>query len=153
MVDVASRLTNRVQVSTDGLRLYVEAVEAGFGGDVDWATIVKSYEGEALGEGRYSPPRVVSTEKTVMVGAPDKALISTYYVERQNLTMRMNMRRFTRLTNAFSKKRENLEAAVALHFISYNFIRKHGTIKMTPAMAAGITARPWTMGEIVWLAG
>ena len=154
MVDLASRLRNRVQLTTDGLNHYVEAVEAGFGGDVDWATLVKSYEAEPIGEGKYSPPRVTSTTATPMVGAPAEDRISTSYVERQNLTMRMAMRRFTRLTNAFSKKVENLEAAVALHFAHYNLIRPHGSLKKaTPAMAAGLAYRPWSVRELVELAG
>ncbi len=152
MVDLASRLTNRIQLSSDALRLYVEAVEAGFGGDVDYATIVKSYEAEPIGPGRYSPPKVTSTAKAIVVGKPNERLISTSYVERQNLTMRMNMRRFTRLTNAFSKKAENLRAAVDLHFAYYNFCRKHATLGTTPAIAAGIATRALTVRELVELA-
>lgn len=120
MTDLSSRLANRVQLTSDGLRLYIEAVEQGFGGNVDYAQIVKSYEAEPIGPGRYSPPKVVSTEKSKIVGSPAQALISTSYVERQNLTIRMHMRRFTRLTNAFSKKADNLRSAVALHFAWYN---------------------------------
>jgi IS1 family transposase len=153
MADLASRLANRVQLSTDGLRAYVEAVEVGFGSGVDYAQIVKSYEAEPVGEGRYSPPRVVATDKTRIVGQPNEALISTAYVERQNLTMRMQMRRFTRLTNGFSKKRENLEAAVALHFAWYNFVRPHRSLKKaTPAMAAGVMPWPWTVRDLVAVA-
>ena len=153
MTDLASRLANRVQISSDGLRAYVEAVEAGFGSEVDYAQIVKSYEAEPVGEGRYSPPRVVSTDKTRIVGQPDEALISTAYVERQNLTMRMQMRRFTRLTNGFSKKRENLEAAVALHFAWYNLVRPHSSLKKaTPAMAAGVMPWAWTVRDLVEVA-
>lgn len=152
MNDLASRLVNRVQISSDALRLYVDAIEANFGGDVDYATVVKSYEAEPIGPGRYSPPKVTSTEKTVIVGKPVEKLISTSYVERQNLTMRMNMRRFTRLTNAFSKKPENLRAAVDLHFCHYNLIRKHATLGATPAMAAGLATRPLTVRKLVELA-
>jgi len=151
MCDLASRLANRVQLSSDALRLYVEAIERGFGGEVDYAQIVKSYEAEPIGPGRYSPPKVVAIEKDRLVGAPDMNRASTAFVERQNLHMRMAMRRFTRLTNAFSKKVENLEAAVALHFAHYNFVRIHGTLKATPAMASGVTSRPWTVHELVRL--
>ena len=115
MTDVASRLRNRPQINTDGLRLYAEAIELAFGGNVDWATVVKSYEGEPLGAGRYSPPKVTATEKKRMVGNPKMSEASTSYIERSNLDLRMQQRRFTRLTNAFSKKPENLVAAVALH--------------------------------------
>lgn len=153
MNDLATRLANRVQLSSDGLRLYIEAVEQGFGGEVDYATIVKSYEAEPIGPGRYSPPKVVSTEKSKVVGNPVDALISTSYVERQNLTLRMANRRFTRLTNAFSKKAENLRSAVALHFAWYNFVRKHKTLGTTPAVAAGVWHRPWGLNELVELAG
>lgn len=152
MGDLASRLTNRVQINSDGLRLYAEAVERAFGADVDYAQIVKSYEAEPIGPGRYSPPKVTSVEKTLIAGKPDMNLASTSFVERQNLTMRMSMRRFTRLTNAFSKKAENLEAAVALHFAHYNLVRTHSTIKTTPAIAAGVTNRRWHMNELAALA-
>lgn len=152
VTDLASRLTNRVQLSSDGLRLYIEAVEAGFGGNVDYATIVKSYEAEPIGPGRYSPPKVTSVDKTKMVGNPNLVLASTSYVERQNLTLRMASRRFTRLTNAFSKKAENLQAAVALHFCWYDFVRRHKTLGTTPAIAAGIEDRQWTVKDLVALA-
>lgn len=153
MDDLAARLANRVQINSDGLRLYVEAVERSFGADVDYVQIVKSYEAEPIGPGRYSPPKVVSVEKTRIAGEPDMALASTSYVERQNLTMRMSMRRFTRLTNAFSKKSANLEAAVALHFAHYNLVRTHSTLKTTPAVAAGIVNRHWHMSDLVALTG
>ena len=152
VTDLASRLNNRVQLSSDGLRLYIEAVEAGFGGDVDYAQIVKSYEAEPIGPGRYSPPKVVSADKSPIVGNPIFDRISTAYVERQNLTMRMSMRRFTRLTNAFSKKVENLRAAVSLHFAWYNFVRRHKTLGMTPAMAAGVSDIQWTVYDLIEVA-
>lgn len=132
--DLESRLTNRVQLSSDMLKLYVEAVESAFGGNVDYGQIVKSYEAEPIGAGRYSPPHVFSAECTPVLGNPNFSKISTSFIERQNLTMRMSMSRFTRLTNAFSKKVENLKAAVALHFVHYNFARIHKTLRVTPAM-------------------
>ncbi|HVV81780.1 MAG TPA: IS1 family transposase [Kofleriaceae bacterium] len=148
--DVASRLRNRIQVSTDGLRMYAEAIEASFGVDgVDYATVVKEYEADTLSEGRYSPPRVTSVEKTPIFGAPLAELVSTSYVERQNLTMRMGMRRFTRLTNGFSKKLENHCAAVALHVAHYNFARQHRTLRVTPAMAAGLESTVWSVGDLL----
>lgn len=150
--DISCRLINRVQISSDGLRLYVESIEEAFGADVDYAQIVKSYEAEPIGPGRYSPPKVVSVEKTYITGNPDLDKASTSFVERQNLTMRMSMRRFSRLTNAFSKKLENLKAAAALHFAHYNFVRVHRTLKVTPCMEAGITNRIWNLWEIVEMA-
>ena len=149
MRDLASRLSNRVQLSSDALRAYVDAVEAGFGANVDYGQVVKAYEAEPIGPGRYSPPKVVSAEKLRIAGKPDMETLSTSYVERQNLTMRMAMRRFTRLTNAFSRRVENLRAAVALHFVWYNFVRPHRTLNATPAMAAGLANRPWALSEIV----
>jgi IS1 family transposase len=148
MSDLSSRLVNRVQLSSDALRVYVEATEQAFGADVDYGQIVKFYEAEPIGPGRYSPPRVANAERSVIMGEPDYAHISTSYVERQNLTMRMNMRRFTRLTNAFSKKVENLRAAMALHFAHYNFVCIHSGLRVTPAMAAGLTNYVWTMEEL-----
>lgn len=153
MRDLASRLSNRVQLSSDALRAYVDAVEAGFGSNVDYGHVVKAYEAEPIGPGRYSPPKVVSTEKMRVAGRPDMDTLSTSYVERQNLTMRMQMRRFTRLTNGFSKKVENHQAAVALHFAWYNLIRRHSTVKTTPAVAAGVADRPWSMYDLVALTG
>jgi IS1 family transposase len=147
--DLAGRLANRVQITSDGLGLYVTAVEASFGIDVDFAQVVKSYEAEPIGSGRYSPPRVVSVAKSYVIGRPDMDMASTSFVERQNLTMRMGMRRFTRLTNAFSKKVENLRAAVALHFAHYNFVRVHKTLKVTPAMEAGVVDKLWTINDLV----
>jgi IS1 family transposase len=149
MLDLSARLSNRVQLSSDGLKNYINAVERAFGDDVDYGQIVKFYEAEPAGAGRYSPPKVTSTEKTVFVGRPDQVHISTSHVERQNLTMRMSMRRFTRLTNAFSKKVENLCAAVSLHFAHYNFVRVHRTLRVTPAMEARVTDRLWSLDELV----
>lgn len=149
MCDLADRLTNRVQLSSDALAAYVDATEQAFGGEVDYGQAVKIYEAEAAGVGRYSPPHVVRSEKTAIVGNPDEDLISTSLVERQNLTMRMSMRRFTRLTNGFSKKVENHRAAVALHFAHYNFVRLHSTIRCTPAMAAGVSRHLWSLEELV----
>jgi IS1 family transposase len=147
--DLAGRLDNRVQLSSDSMSAYVDAVETAFGINVDYGQIVKSYEAEPLGPGRYSPPHVISADRIVISGTPRKSKISTSYVERQNLTMRMQMRRFTRLTNAFSKKLDNLKAAVALHFAYYNFVRIHGSLRMTPAMAAGITDHIWSVRDIM----
>lgn len=149
MDDVASRLANRVQLSSYALAAYIEATEHAFGPCVDYGQIVKSYEAEPIGAGRYSPPRVVSTLRQRIVGQPDPNKICTSHIERQNLTMRMNMRRFTRLTNGFSKKVENLRAAVALYFAHYNFRRAHQTLRVTPAMEAGITSRLWDVGELL----
>jgi IS1 family transposase len=149
MADLSERLTNRVQISTDSLRTYVDAIEQAFGADVDYGQIVKFYDAEPIGPGRYSPPRVTGAERTVIAGAPDYRHISTSLVERQNLTMRMQMRRFTRLTNAFSKKVENLKAAVALHFCHYNFVRQHKSLRVSPAMAAGVSDQLWTLEDLV----
>lgn len=147
--DLSERLTNRVQLSSDGLKAYVEATERAFGGEVDYGQIVKIYDAEPAGAGRYSPPHVVRADRTVIAGKPSQAHISTSLVERQNLTMRMCMRRFTRLTNGFSKKVENLRAAVGLHFAHYNFVRIHKTLRVTPAMAAGVSNRLWTMEDLL----
>jgi IS1 family transposase len=149
MEDLSSRLMNRVQLSSDALRAYVDATEQAFGADVDYGQIIKIYEAEPVEPGRYSPPKVVDAERTVISGTPVKALISTSLVERQNLTMRMSMRRFTRLTNAFSKKIENLRAAVSLHFTHYNFVRIHGSLRVTPAMASGVTDRLWSIQNLL----
>lgn len=148
LCDLSERLTNRIQLSSDALAAYVEATEEAFGADVDYGRAVKFYEAEPIGEGRYSPPKVVRQELSVVTGKPDPAHISTSLIERQNLTMRMSIRRFTRLTNAFSKKVENHKAAVALHFAHYNFVRLHQTIKCTPAMAAGVSNHLWSMQEL-----
>jgi IS1 family transposase len=149
MCDLSERLTNKVQLSSDALAAYVDATEEAFGADVDYGQAVKFYEADPIGPGRYSPPHVVRQEKAVITGRPDQAHISTSLVERQNLTMRMSMRRFTRLTNGFSKKVENHRAAVALHFAHYNFVRLHRTIRCTPAMAANVSRHLWSMQELV----
>lgn len=149
IADLASRLKNRVQISTDGLALYVDAIEQAFGADVDYARVVKSYEAEPIGPGRYSPPKVSTVEKTPITGNPDMDVASTSYVERQNLTMRMGIRRMTRLTNAFSKKLRNHQAATALHFAHYNLVRRHQTLRVTPAMAAGVTSEMWSMDQLL----
>jgi len=149
MQDLSERLSNRVQISSDALRSYVDAVELAFGADVDYGQVVKFYDAEPIGPGRYSPPKVTGQEKTVIAGSPDQAHISTSLVERQNLTMRMSMRRFTRLTNGFSKKLENLKAAVNLHFAHYNFVRVHRSLRISPAMAAGVSNRLWSLEELV----
>jgi IS1 family transposase len=150
--DLASRLVCRVQVTTDGLKAYLEAIEEGFGGAVDYAMLIKMYgpEGSKKSpEARYSPGECCGIETKVITGSPDEDHISTSYAERQNLTMRMRMRRFTRLTNAFSKKIENLEHAVALYFFHYNFIARHVTLRMPPALKAGVADHWWTMDELV----
>ena len=148
--DVAERLNHRVQITTDGLKAYVDAVDMAFGGEVDYALLHKIY-GPTSDAGRYSPAACIGCESKVVTGSPDEAKISTSYVERQNLTMRMRMRRFTRLTNAFSKKLEHHEHAIALYFFHYNFIVRHMTLRMTPAMKAGVTKHKWSMEELVEL--
>jgi IS1 family transposase len=148
--DVANRMAHRVQISTDGLAAYVVAMENAFGGDVDYAQIIKVYGHEEVSNNRrYSAPEFVSSEKKVVVGNPDQRYISTSYVERLNATTRLHMRRLTRLTLAFSKKRENFEAAVALHFAYYNFVKRHNTLRCTPAMAAGVTNDMWSVGSLL----
>jgi IS1 family transposase len=149
--DLASRLANKVQLTTDGLKVYLEAVEGAFGGDIDYAQLIKLYEGERAGEARYSPAKCTGIRTNVVSGEPEARHISTSYVERQNLSMRMGMRRFTRLTNAFSKKLENHEHAVALYFMHYNFAKIHTTLRVTPAMEAGVTDRLWEIEDIVGL--
>jgi len=149
ITDLSERLANRIQITSDALEAYVDAVEQAFGADVDYGQAVKFYEAEPIGPGRYSPPAVVRADRNVIAGAPDRRHISTSFIERQNLTMRMSMRRFTRLTNAFSKKVENHRAAVALHFAHYNFVRLHKTLRTTPAMAANVTPRLWSLEELV----
>ena len=149
--DLAARLdSERVQVSTDALAAYTGAIERGFGANADYGQIVKTYgASEIAGQRRYSPPEIVSIKRRVVSGNPDVNEISTSYVERQNLTMRMHMRRLTRLTNAFSKKLENFKAAVGLHFGYYNFVRVHKSLRCTPAMAGGVTDAVWSIGDLV----
>jgi hypothetical protein len=148
--DLASRLSHRVQLSSDALRAYEGAVERAFGCNVDYGSIIKTFSNTQLEEQRrYSPPEVVKVEKLAVAGTPDVALISTSFVEKQNHTLRMHCRRLSRLTNAFSKKLENFRAAVALHYAYYNFVKVHGTIRMTPAMAAGATNTMWTVRDLV----
>jgi IS1 family transposase len=148
--DLASRLTHRVQISTDALKAYQGAIERAFGTDVDYGTIVKTFSASHLEEARrYSPPEVVKIERAVISGEPDRSLISTSYVEKQNHTLRMHCRRLTRLTNAFSKKLDNFKAAVALHYAYYNFVKIHKTLRCTPAMAAGVVKSPWTVADLL----
>lgn len=152
MQDVKARLANRVQLTTDGLKAYLEAVEDNFGADIDYAQLIKLYGASSDTERTYSPVKCTGTEKKVVTGNPQAKHVSTSHIERQNLTMRMNMRRFTRLTNAFSKKVENHAHAVALHFMFYNFVRIHKTLRVTPAMQAGLTTKLWEVEDLVKLA-
>lgn len=150
--DLRARLANRVQLTSDGHKAYLEAVEGAFGADVDYAQLVKLYgPAPENAKGRYSPAECTGIKKTKIEGSPDPAHISTSYVERNNLTIRMHMRRFTRLTNAFSKKVENHGYAVALHMMYYNFVRVHSKLRMSPAMAAGVCERLWEVADIVAL--
>ena len=151
MQDVARRLAQRVQLTTDGHGVYLDTVERAFGTNIDYAMLIKLYGSDPEHEKRYSPAKCVGAEPRTVQGKPDPLHISTSYVERKNLTMRMSMRRFTRLTNAFSKKIENLGHAVALHFVYYNFCRRHQTLGMTPAMAAGLSDHAWSIEELVGL--
>jgi IS1 family transposase len=149
--DLSQRITNRPQITTDGFRFYVDAIEDSFGADVDFAQLVKLYGdyGQHDAAAKYSPSSIIEVISKIKQGNPDVERISTSYVERQNLTMRMAMRRFTRLTNGFSKKLENLKAAIALHFAFYNFVRVHKSLRVTPAMEAGITGHIWSIGELL----
>ena len=152
IADLRARLANRVQLTSDGHRAYLAAVEGAFGADVDYARLVKLYGksgNDQQPDTRYSPSACIGARKEAVIGNPDPAAVSTSYVERQNLTMRMSMRRFTRLTNAFSKKLDNHRHAIAMHFMSYNFCRVHASLQGTPAMAAGVTDRLWEVGDVV----
>lgn len=147
--DLAGRLNSKVQLTSDGHKAYLTAVEDAFGCEIDYAMLVKQYGKAIEDEKRYSPAACLGTKKTIITGKPDKEHISTSYIERQNLNIRMGNRRFTRLTNAFSKKIENHEYAMALYFMHYNFVRIHQTLKVTPAMAAGVTNRLWDYKDII----
>ncbi|MGA2143587.1 MAG: IS1 family transposase [Bryobacteraceae bacterium] len=151
--DVAGRLSNRVQLSSDGLKVYLNAVIDAFADEVDYAQVVKYFGNTLEGQKRYSPAVCNGQEKIIRMGDPDPKHISTSYIERQNLTMRMQMRRFTRLTNAFSKKIENHVAALALHYMHYNFVRIHQTLRVAPAMAAGLTDHLWTIENLIEILG
>src|SRR5437879_2514948 len=158
MHDLAGRLANRVQLTTDGHRVYLEAVESAFGSQIDYAMLVKLYGNDRASEARYSPAECIGCRAIPITGNPKARDVSTSYVERQNLTLRMQMRRFTRLTNAFSKKLQNHAYAVSLHFMHYNFCRLHQTltaqakgIHRTPAMVAGLANRVWTVADLVAL--
>jgi IS1 family transposase len=149
--DLASRLADRIQLTSDGLNAYLNAVERASHGDIDYAMLVKIHGDNSEGQKRYSPAKCIGCERKSIVGYLDPAHVSTSYIERANLTMRMGMRRFTRPTNAFSKKVENHTAAIALHMMHYNFVRIHQTLKVTPAMAAGVTTKLWEIADIVTL--
>jgi IS1 family transposase len=147
--DLAKRLSNRVQLTSDGHKAYLEAVEGAFGADVDYATLVKVYGEAPEGQRRYSPAVCTGAHKHRIEGSPDPAHVSTSFVERQNLSMRMGNRRMTRLTNAFSKKAENHVHMMAIYFMHYNFVRIHQTLKVSPAMAAGVAPKLWEMSDMV----
>lgn len=151
MQDVAARLSNRIQLTTDGHKMYLAAVDDAFGGDIDYSMLVKLY-GASDAEKRYSPAVCIGCVEQPVCGDPDPKHVSTSYIERQNLTMRMNIRRFTRLTNAFSKKVENHAHSIALFYMHYNFVRVHQSLRVTPAMEAGLTSRVWSIQDIVELA-
>lgn len=149
--DLANRLANRVQLTTDGLKVYLYAVIDAFADEIDYAILHKIYGAEPANEARYSPAKCMGCDKEEILGQPDPKHVSTSYIERQNLTMRMQMRRFTRLTNAFSKKIENHVASIALHYMHYNFCRVHQTLRVTPAMQASIADHVWQINEIISL--
>lgn len=151
MLDIADRMRNRLQISTDGLKAYVDAVDWAFSGNVDYGQIVKTYgiEESVEAQRRYSAPSITAVEKKAICGRPDFDLISTSYVERLNATTRLHMKRLARLTYAFSKKRQNFEAAVGLHFAYYNFVRRHNTLRCTPAMAAGVERSFWSVADLL----
>ncbi|MGA2186499.1 MAG: IS1 family transposase [Bryobacteraceae bacterium] len=153
VMDLEARLANRVQLTTDGLKMYLYAINEAFEGDIDYAVLIKLYGSEPTsgGDKRFSPAQCIGCEKKPKIGNPDPKHISTSYIERQNLTMRMQMRRFTRLTNAFSKKIENHVASIAIHYMHYNFVRIHQTLRVTPAMAAGVTDHLWSLEELIAL--
>ncbi len=151
--DLADRLTNRVQLTTDGLKIYLNAVIDAFAGDIDYSILHKIYGADRPDAARYSPAQCIGCEKRKIIGNPDEQHISTSYVERQNLTMRMSMRRFTRLTNGFSKKIENHVASIAIHCFYYNFVRIHQSLRVSPAMAAGVTEKLWSIEDLVGLLG
>jgi IS1 family transposase len=152
MTDLARRLAHRVQLTTDGHRVYLRAVAGAFGANIDYGPLIKLYGDAPEGaKGRYSPSEFVCAVKSKMIGQPDEKHISTSYIERQNLTMRMSMRRFTRLTNGFSKKLENHEHMLALHYMFYNFARIHRSLRVTPAMEAGLADHVWEIEEILAL--
>jgi IS1 family transposase len=151
MQDCAERIRGRVQITTDAHRVYLEAVEGAFGMDVDYAMLQKIYGAPEESDRAYSPAVCIGADMKTISGNPDPKHVSTSFVERQNLTMRMQMRRFTRLTNGFSKKLDNLRHAVALHFMYYNFCRVHQTLRVTPAMEAGLTDHAWALEELVGL--
>lgn len=150
MEDVASRIDSRIQITTDGHRAYADAVEGAFGLDIDYAMLIRLYGSDSF-DTKYSPGECIGTQSAVLQQNPDPKHISTSFVERQNLTMRMSIRRFTRLSNGFSKKLQNYEASVALYFMYYNFCRIHQTIRVTPAMEAGLTDHVWSVAELVRL--
>jgi hypothetical protein len=149
MKDLEARLANRVQLTTDGFRPYTDAVDATFGTNIDFAVLVKIYSGDGPSRERYSPSEIIEARPVPVMGVPKTHRISTSHVERQDLTVRMQLRRFTRLTNAFSKKLSNMKAALALHFAHYNFCRVHQTLRMTPAMAAGIENSIWDTSQLL----
>jgi IS1 family transposase len=151
MGDLASRMRNRIQITADAFSAYEDAVEQAFGCEVDYGTVIKTFTSTDLNSPstRYSPPDVPKVKKSIVQGSPDRDLISTSFVEKQNHTLRMHCRRLSRLTNAFSKKRENFEAAIALHYAYYNFVKTHGTLRCTPAMAAGVTNSHWKVSDLV----
>lgn len=153
MKDLAGRLANRVQLTTEGHSAYLNALEGAFGNDIDYAMLIKIYGAARETEARYSPADCIGCERKQISGSPDAKHVRTSFVERQNLTMRMHMRRFTRLTNAFSKNIDHHVAAISLHFMYYNFVRIHQTLRVTPAMAAGVTDRLWSVADIVALLG
>ncbi len=150
---VCSKIVNKVQITTDGFKPYLLAIKELFGEGVNYATLQKIYGADSFKTGKYSPAVCIGAEKEVITGSPDPKYISTSYVERQNLTMRMSLRRFTRLTNAFSKKIDNMKAAIDLHFMYYNFCRSHQTLGKSPAMAAGLTDHVWSIEEVLGLVG